>query len=78
MRQKDLPILIFIIIFSAVFSVMITKFVIIRNTEPLKAEQADTISSSFEQPDNTIFNADALNPTQLIKIGDNPNAQPNQ
>jgi hypothetical protein len=76
MKQKDLPILVVIIVVSAIFSVFITKFLILpKSNKPLNAEKVDSISADFQKLDSTIFNEQAVNPTKKITIGDSQNTK---
>jgi hypothetical protein len=81
MKQKDYMTLGIIIFISAIFSFILAGKIFggAANKHNLKAPVVQTISSSF--PDmkndssyNTVFNSNALNPTQLIQIGTNQNS----
>lgn len=75
MKQKDIPIILAIVILSSVISLLITKTIFgSTNDKSLTAEKVDAIKSDFQKPDTFIFNKDAVNPTQLIKIGDSNNS----
>ena len=41
-----------------------------------KVEVVQKITSDFPQPDTKFFNSGAVNPTQLIQIGQEQNPQP--
>ncbi|OGL30757.1 hypothetical protein A3F37_04020 [Candidatus Saccharibacteria bacterium RIFCSPHIGHO2_12_FULL_41_12] len=78
MRQKDLPIILAIVIVSSMLSLLITKTLFVpKKDQSLTAEKVDVITSTFNKPDPFIFNKDAVNPTQLIKIGGNNNTNNN-
>jgi hypothetical protein len=77
MKQNDIILIIVMVFIGGVLSFFISKTVI---TSPKnrkeKVETVQAISSDFNQPSNTYFNKNSLDPTQLIKIGDNNNNQP--
>lgn len=77
MKQKDLSVIILVVFFSAVFSFFISKVVFTSASQrSLTAETVEPIDPNFQQPNEAFFNEDSINPTQLIKIGDNDNSQP--
>jgi hypothetical protein len=80
MKQKDYLTLGIIIFISAIFSFILAGKIFsgAANKHDLKAPVVQTINGNF--PDlkndssyNTVFNSNALNPTQLIQIGTNQN-----
>jgi hypothetical protein len=80
MKRKDYLTLGIIIFIATIFSFILAGKIFGGSAKKhnLKAPQVDTISSSF--PDikndstyNSVFNSNALNPTQLIQIGTNQN-----
>lgn len=75
MKQKDIPILVAIIIVSSVMSLLITKTLFVpKSGKVLTAEKVDEIKSDFQKPDPFVFNKDAVNPTELIRIGNTSNS----
>jgi hypothetical protein len=78
MKQKDILLIVVIVIVAAVVSLLITKTVFVsKKNRELTAEKVDSITAQFNQPDPKIFNKNAIDPTQLIHIGDTPpNAKP--
>ena len=77
MKQKDVAIIAITVFISGIFSFIICSNFIFGSTDhQQKAEEVAPISSSFELPDNKIFNSEAINPTKLIEIGPNSNNQP--
>lgn len=79
MKQKDIALFLVVGIVSAIFSVGLSNFVISpSNKKQLEAEKVDAITADFDIPatDNKYFNPNAINPTKLIEIGDNPNVTP--
>ena len=76
-KQKDIILIAIVIIFAGVVSVLISNFFFAPDTgKNLKAEIVERITSDFQPPDPEVFNNDAINPTQLIEIGDSNNTQP--
>ncbi len=77
MKQNDIILIIVMVFVGGVLSFFITSAVI---TSPKnrkeKVETVQAITSEFKQPDTKYFNSNSLDPTQLIRIGDNSNNQP--
>ncbi|HSX44035.1 MAG TPA: hypothetical protein VLE69_01940 [Candidatus Saccharimonadales bacterium] len=77
MKQKDLPLIAVAVVFGAVISLVLSNILISspknRNT---KVEIVNPITSDFKEPDQRYFNAQSIDPTQLIQIGDSNNQQP--
>lgn len=77
MKQNDIILIIVMVFVGGVLSFFITSAVI---TSPKnrkeKVETVQAISSDFKQPDTKYFNSNSVDPTQLIRIGDNSNNQP--
>jgi hypothetical protein len=80
MKQKDYLTLGIIVFMAAIFSIILAGKIFggAASKHNLKAPEVQTISSSF--PDikndssyNSVFNNNALNPTQLIQIGTSQN-----
>lgn len=77
MKQKDLGIIIAVIIVSGIFSyILCSKLISPPSNRQQKVEVVEAIGSDFKIPDAAIFNANAINPTKLIEIGPNSNNQP--
>lgn len=77
MKQKDIPLIIVIIVVSAVISLLVSKAIFVppKNRQQ-KVDVVQQITSDFPSADNHYFNKDAIDPTQLITIGQNANANP--
>ncbi len=77
MKQKDIMLIVVVIVVSAVMSVVLSNVLI---TAPKhrqeQVEVVDPITADFPQLDKKYFNDKSIDPTQLIKIGDNSNKQP--
>lgn len=82
MRQKDIFTLAVVAFIAAVISLILTSLVFkVPLARNLKVPTADTVSTAF--PDikndpnyNAIFNKNALDPAQPLKVGDTQNTQP--
>ncbi len=77
MKHKDITLIVLASIVSAIMSFFVSNllFTADKNRQE-KVEVVEKISTDFPKPDGKYFNANAVNPTQLIQIGDNPNPQP--
>ncbi len=77
MKQKDIALIIVVIFFSAIISFAVTQTLFsTKGKKSLSAEIVEPISADFNEPDKEVFNADAINPTQLIQIGGEGNQNP--
>jgi hypothetical protein len=77
MKQKDIALIIVVSFISAIFSYILSNAIIgSPTTKREKVEVVEAIKPDFIQPDSRYFNTDAVNPTQLIQIGNNPNPVP--
>lgn len=77
MKQKDLPLIFVVVIFSAVVSLVLSNILISSpKNRKTKVEVVNPITSDFKEPDQRYFNAQSIDPTQVIQIGDNNNQQP--
>ena len=77
MKRKDILTIVVIAIFAGIFSLIMSKiFFTSGNSRKLTAETVQPISADFQEPDTEVFNSQAIDPTQLIKIGDTNNPQP--
>lgn len=70
MKQKDFVLIIVVIFVSGVVSLLAAKTIFTTKASNLMTvEIVEPIKSEFKDPDKTVFNADAINPTQIIEIG---------
>jgi len=77
MKQKDLTLVIVVIFISAVFSLIISNFLISPpKNRKTQVEVVQKITSDFPEPDKKYFNSQSVDLTKLIQIGDNQNTQP--
>lgn len=76
MKQKDIALLIIVVFVAAVASFFLSGLLFSTNNLKEDVETVEPISAEFQKPDERVFNADAINPTQLIRIGGGGNEQP--
>jgi hypothetical protein len=85
MKQKDIPLLIVIVVLSAMLSYFISGQIFSTpNKRQLKVEQVDKITPEFSKLSNgsldgdlsKFINKDSNNPTSIIRIGDPGNPTP--
>ena len=77
MKQKDIALIVLIIILSTIFSMVISGiFISTPKNRSQQVEVVTPISSSFDLPSDKYFNENSVNPTKLIQIGDSPNQNP--
>jgi hypothetical protein len=77
MRQKDIALIVVIVLISAVVSLFVSKaiFASPKNRQQ-QVEVVQPITSDFPKPDKKYFNQQSFDPTQLITIGQNANTDP--
>lgn len=77
MKQKDVALILMVMFISAIISFFVSGMIIApAKDRQQKVEVVEPISADFRSPDSKFFNADAINPTQLIQLGENPNPTP--
>lgn len=79
MKQKDIALIVVTVFISAVFSVLLSNFLIAPSSKRQeKVEIVDKITADFVQyePDTRYFNKDSVNPTKRITIGQDTNDKP--
>lgn len=77
MKQKDITLILVVVFVSGVLSVVVSRMIFgsPANREQ-KAEIVEEIKPQFSPPPAKYFNANSINPTQLITIGGEPNPNP--
>jgi hypothetical protein len=79
MKQKDWILIIVVVFISGIVSFVLSNYLFAspKNRQE-KVEVVEPITADFKIPkaDDKYFNAQAIDPTQIIKIGDNNNNQP--
>ena len=77
MKQKDIALIAVIAIVSGFISFFVSGMLFAKPSDKeMTAEKVDVITSDFSPPDTKYFNAQSVNPTQLIQIGDADNPNP--
>lgn len=77
MKRKDITLIIVVVFVSGAVSLVVSSiFISSPKNQHTKVEVVDPITSDFKQPDKKYFNAQAVDPTQNIHIGDSTNQQP--
>ncbi len=79
MKQKDIALIVVVGVISIVVSTIVSNLIF--STQGAKAQSAEVVQAinpSFTEPDRRYFNADSVDPTELIRIGDNVNQTPFQ
>lgn len=77
MKQKDIAMILVISFMSAVLSLVISNVLFSSQSKrTLEADVVTAITTEFNEPEKKYFNDQAVDPTQIIRIGDNANQQP--
>ena len=77
MKQKDIALIIIIIVITGVITYFLSNWIIGKpGNLQQNVETVEPITAEFQAPDKKYFNLKSVNPTQTITIGDNPNPQP--
>jgi hypothetical protein len=79
MKQKDIALFIIIAAVSGIISFFAARAIFVSpQHRKLEAEIVTPISTDFTHPSNKYFNANSINPTQQIQIGNSENTAPFQ
>lgn len=77
MKQKDIVLIIVVVFVAGIFALLFSNLVISSpKNRKERVEIVDSITSEFNAPDKKYFNAQSVDPTKLIQIGDNLNPKP--
>ncbi|MEO5627580.1 MAG: hypothetical protein ABIQ89_01690 [Candidatus Saccharimonadales bacterium] len=77
MKQKDIILIIAVVVISGTISFVLSKYLFsVPKNRQAKVEVVQSISSDFPEPDKRYFNEQSVDPTKNITIGDNQNSQP--
>lgn len=77
MKQKDIILITAVALLSFMFSLLLANVLIgTPANRSQKVEVVEQIVADFPTPDQKYFNADSVDPTQLIRIGDSTNPSP--
>jgi hypothetical protein len=77
MKQKDIALIVVVAVVSIVVATLASSLLLGGSSaREQKAEVVDVISADFDQPSKDYFNEKSIDPTLLIRIGDNSNQAP--
>jgi len=77
MKQKDIALIVVVVVISGTISFFISKMLFsVPKSRQSKVEVVQAITSDFPTPDARYFNANSVDPTKNITIGDSQNSQP--
>ena len=77
MKQKDIALIILIAAVAGVISFVASHAIFASSSNrKQQAEVVDAITTDFVRPSTKYFNSNSIDPTQLIQIGGNNNANP--
>jgi hypothetical protein len=76
MKQKDVITLIVVAFISLVISVVAARLLFSPSRNQQAVEVVPVISANFPAPSSQFFNSNAIDPTQLIQIGNTNNPTP--
>ncbi len=77
MKRKDLFVVLVVVLISGVISLVIAKAIFVKpQSRQQQAEIVQPITANFPEPDKKYFNEHSINPTKLITINPNANADP--
>lgn len=77
MKQKDIALIIVIVVISAVLSYFLSNMIFATPANrQQQVEVVTPITSNFPTPDTRFFNDNSNDPTQLIQIQQNNNTNP--
>lgn len=77
MKQKDIAMILVISFASAVLSLVISNLLFSSQSKrTLEAPTVTAITPEFNEPEKKYFNDQSINPSQIIRIGDNANQLP--
>jgi len=75
-KQKDIALIVVIVIVSAIISFFLSNSVIGSSKNKLQASVVQPITSGLTAPDSHYFNSNAFDPAQTINISPNNNTNP--
>ncbi len=76
MKQKDILLIVAIVVVSAVIGIVFSHLLFHSNKRDQTVEVIAPISSEFQTPSTQYFNSSAFDPTRLIQISQNNNSAP--
>lgn len=77
MKQKDIALIIVIVIISGTISFFVSKLLFsVPSGRQTEVEVVQPITAQFNQPDNRYLNNNSVDPTKNIVIGESQNSAP--
>lgn len=77
MKKNEIALLILIVSVVALAAYLIVNPLLgSAAVDPVEVEKAEPFSAEVQEPDEDIFNGNAINPTVKVKIGDQSGQQP--
>jgi hypothetical protein len=76
MKSKDLGLVAFVAIVSAVLSIILSNLIVPGADKNQKVEVVEVITAEFQRPPSQYFNQESVNPTQEIRIGQDEGSNP--
>jgi hypothetical protein len=76
-KQKDIALILVISFVSLIFGVVASNLLFNgKDSKNLTSDVVTAITTDFTEPDKKYFNSNSVDPTQIIRIGENTNQQP--
>jgi len=76
-KQKDIALIIIVVFLSGIVSFFVSNAVFVTSSNrQQQVEVVEAIDSNFPKPNVKYFNNQAIDPTQLIQIGNSTNSNP--
>jgi hypothetical protein len=77
MKQKDIALILVVGFVGVVMAVVVSNYMFSgKNSKNLTADKVIAITPEFQEPDKKYFNDKSVDPTQIIRIGENANQKP--
>jgi hypothetical protein len=76
MKQKDIALIIVISFIGLFLGIVASNLLFNKNNKKLSSDVITAIVPDFVQPDKRYFNSNSVDPTQIIRIGENTNQKP--
>lgn len=77
MKKNDITLIVSVVIISAILAILATSTIISGLvSKNQQVTVVSTINATFKSPSSEYLNSNSIDPTILIKIGDNTNATP--
>jgi hypothetical protein len=77
MKKNDITLIVGTMLFGAVLAVLVTSVILSNSISTQQRVQVvNTINTSFQPPSNQYLNSSSIDPTLLVKIGNNSNTAP--